>query len=33
VNARIASLEAEVTSGRMSAAAAARRVLDAFRTR
>jgi LAO/AO transport system kinase len=33
VNARIASLEADVTAGRVSAAAAARRVLDAFRTR
>ncbi len=33
VNARIASLEADVTGGRISAAAAARRVLDAFRTR
>jgi LAO/AO transport system kinase len=33
VNARIASLEAEVTAGRVSAAAAARRVLTAFRAR
>jgi len=33
VNARIASLEAEVTAGRVSAAAAARRVLAAFRAR
>jgi LAO/AO transport system kinase len=33
VNARIASLEADVTSGRISAAAAARRVLAAFRAR
>jgi len=33
VNARIASLEAEVTGGRVSAAAAARRVLTAFRAR
>jgi LAO/AO transport system kinase len=33
VNARIASLEAEVTAGRVSAAAAARRVLAAFRSR
>jgi LAO/AO transport system kinase len=31
VNARIASLEADVTAGRVSAAAAARRVLGAFR--
>jgi len=33
VNARIASLEADVTAGRVSAAAAARRVLMAFRAR
>jgi LAO/AO transport system kinase len=33
VNARIASLEADVTAGRVSAAAAARRVLTAFRAR
>ena len=33
VNARIASLEADVTGGRVSAAAAARRVLSAFRNR
>jgi LAO/AO transport system kinase len=33
VSARIASLEADVTSGRVSAAAAARRVLTAFRAR
>jgi LAO/AO transport system kinase len=33
VNARIASLEADVTGGRISAAAAARRVLAAFRAR
>ena len=33
VNARIASLEADVTGGRVSAAAAARRVLTAFRSR
>ena len=33
VDQRIASLEAEVTAGRVSAAAAARRVLAAFRAR
>jgi len=33
VNARVESLEADVTAGRVSAAAAARRVLTAFRSR